>query len=60
MADSGTRLRSLALSHPRAVDLAKALQAIGLADTPLSAGAPGLRAVFDTPRGTVTLDSKGI
>ena len=59
MADSGIRLRSLALSHPRAVDLAQALQAIGLTDTPLSAGPPSLRAVFDTPRGTVTLDSKG-
>jgi hypothetical protein len=60
MADSGIRLRSLALSHPRAVDLAQALQAIGLTDTSLSAGAPNLRAVFDTPRGTVTLDSNGI
>lgn len=60
MADSGIRLRSLALSHPRAVDLTQALQAIGLTDTPLGAGPPSLRAVFDTPRGTVTLDSKGI
>ena len=60
MADSGIRLRSLALSHPRAGDLDKAIHVIGLAGIPVSAGAPSLRAVFDTPRGTVTLDSKGI
>jgi hypothetical protein len=60
MADAGVRLRSLALSHPRAGDLAAALQAIGLAGIPVDAGAPNLRAVFDTPRGTVTLDSRGI
>lgn len=60
MADSGIRLRSLALSHPRAGDLEKALHAIGLAGIPVSTGAPQLRAVLDTPRGTVTLDSQGI
>ncbi|MDR6539585.1 VOC family protein [Variovorax soli] len=59
MADSGVRLRSLALSHPRADDLTKAMHAIGLAGLPVSAGPPHLRAVFDSPRGTVTLDSKG-
>ena len=59
-AAAGVRLRSLALSHPRAGDLAAALQAIGLAGIPVDAGAPNLRAVFDTPRGTVTLDSRGI
>lgn len=59
MADSGVRLRSLALSHPRAGDLERALQAIGLAGVAVSTGAPHLRAVFDSPRGTVTLDSKG-
>jgi hypothetical protein len=60
MADSGVGLRSLALSHPRAGDLERALHDIGLAGVPVSTGAPHLRAVFDTPRGTVTLDSKGI
>ena len=60
MADSGIRLRSLALSHPRAGDLHAAIEAIGLASLPVAAGAPNLRAVFDTPRGRVTLDSKGI
>jgi hypothetical protein len=60
LADSGVRLRSLALSHPRADDLTKAMHAIGLAGIPVSAGPPHLRAVFDSPRGPVTLDSKGI
>ncbi|OUL98018.1 VOC family protein [Variovorax sp. JS1663] len=60
MADAGIQLRSLALSHPRAEDLATAIHAVGLAGIPVNAGAPNLRAVFDTPRGTVTLDSKGI
>ena len=60
MADAGVQLRSLALSHPRAGDLATALHTIGLAGVPVDTGAPNLRALFDTPRGTVTLDSKGI
>jgi hypothetical protein len=60
MADAGVALRSLALAHPRARDLQAALGAIGLAGVPVSSGAPNLRAVFDTPRGPVTLDSKGI
>ena len=60
MAESGVRLRSLALSHPRAGDLEAAIEAIGLSGVPVNTGAPNLRAVFDTPRGTVTLDSKGI
>jgi hypothetical protein len=60
MADAGLVLRSLSLTHPRAPDLQAALDAIGLAGLPLAAGAPNLRAVFDTPRGPVTLDSRGI
>ena len=60
MADSGLALRSLALTHPRAGDLQAALDAIGLAGLPVAAGAPNLHAVFDTPRGPVTLDSRGI
>lgn len=60
MAHSGVTLRSLDLAHPRKADLALALQAIGLAGVSLATGAPNLRAVFDTPRGTVTLESGGI
>jgi hypothetical protein len=64
LGDSGVALRALRLSHPRAGDLDAALRAIGLAAAPAGlaarAGAPNLQAVFDSPRGTVTLDSLGI
>jgi hypothetical protein len=60
MPDSGVRLRSLTVAHPRAGDLDAAMAAIGLSNVPVRTGAPNLCAVFDTPRGTVTLDSKGI
>lgn len=60
MADSGVRLGALTVSHPRAGDLKAAMETIGLSNVPVSTGAPKLRAVFDTPRGTVTLDSEGI
>ncbi|RZL89811.1 MAG: VOC family protein [Variovorax sp.] len=60
MADSGIALRSLAVTHPRADALGAAMTAIGLSGVPVTAGAPNLRAVFDTPRGTITLDSQGI
>jgi hypothetical protein len=60
MTDSGVTLRSLDLAHPRKADLQVALQAIGLRGVSLAAGAPHLRAVFDTPRGIVTLESGGI
>ena len=58
MPASGLTLRTLQLTHPRAAALAGALQAIGFADLPVSTGAPNLVAVFDTPRGPVTLESK--
>ena len=60
MADSGIGLRSLALAHPRAADLQAAIGEIGLTGIPVLAGAPHILAMFDTPRGTVTLDSKGL
>ena len=60
MVDSGVTLRSLDLAHPRTADLEVALHAIGLSGVSLAPGAPNLRAVFDTPRGTVTLESGGI
>ena len=61
MADSGVTLRSLA-RHPsaRRRRCSAAMNAIGLSGVPVTAGAPNLRAVFDTPRGTVTLESQGI
>lgn len=60
MADSGVTLRSFTLTHPRAGDLQAAMEAIGLTNVPLAAGTPNLRAAFDTPRGVVTLESRGI
>ena len=57
---SGVSLRSIHLTHPRADDLATALTAIGLVDMNVLAGAPNLVAVLDTPRGAVTLESKGL
>ena len=60
MPDSGVTLESLTLTHPRAGDLTAAVRAIGLSELPVFAGPPNLRAVFDTPRGAVTLDSRGI
>jgi hypothetical protein len=60
MGESGVVLRALALSHPRAGDLAAALGAIGLSEVSVTTGAPDLRAMFDTPRGPVTLRSGGV
>jgi len=53
-------LRALELSHPRAGDLGAALGTIGLSEVSVAAGAPDLRAMFDTPRGPVTLRSGGV
>jgi len=60
MEDSGVMLRTLELSHPRAGDLDAALRSIGLLGVSLTAGPPNLRAVFDAPRGAVTLQSGGV
>ncbi len=60
MVDAGVALRTLEATHPRAGDLGAALQAIGLDSLPVATGAPNLRAVFDSPRGPVTLESRGV
>jgi hypothetical protein len=60
MPDSGIALQSLAVSHPRADALRKGFSAIGLADVAVETGSPNLVAVLQTPRGPVTLESKGI
>jgi hypothetical protein len=60
MGESGVVLRALELSHPRAGDLGAALGTIGLSEVALTLGAPGLRAMFDSPRGPVTLWSGGV
>jgi hypothetical protein len=60
MPASGLALRSLRAAHPRAPALAAALSAIGMGQLKVDAGPPNLVAVFDTPRGPVTLESKGL
>jgi len=60
MPASGLALRSLHATHPRAPALSAALSAIGLRALQVDAGAPNLVAVFDTPRGPVTLESRGL
>lgn len=60
MPASGLALRALRATHPRVADLAAALSAIGMANMAIDAGPPNLVAVLDTPRGPVTLESKGL
>ena len=62
MADSGVTLRLACSLHIRAsTDLRSALRAIGLRACRCQRGAPNLIAtLFDTPRGIVTLESRGI
>ncbi|KAF1067133.1 VOC family protein [Variovorax sp.] len=60
MPASGLALRSLHATHPRAPALSAALSAIGLRALQVEAGAPNLAAVLDTPRGPVTLESRGL
>ncbi len=58
--DSGVTLQSLAVSHPQADALQKAFDTLGVRNVPLQTGAANLRATLQTPRGRVTLESKGI
>lgn len=60
MPASGLTLRTLQLTHPRAPALSAALDAVGFSGMDVRAGAPNLVAVLDTPRGPVTLESKGL
>ncbi len=60
MPASGLALRSLHATHPRAPALSAALSAIGLRALQVEAGPPNLVAALDTPRGPVTLESRGL
>lgn len=60
MAHSGVELVSLEARHPRPDLLRAAYQAIGLTGVALAQGAPNLVATLQTPRGLVTLESKGL
>ena len=60
MAPSGITLLSLQASHPRPDDLHAAYETIGLTSVSIHQGAPNLVATLQTPRGIVTLESRGI
>jgi Glyoxalase-like domain len=60
MAPSGITLLSLQACHPRPDALGAAYNAIGLSGVALAGGPPNLMATLQTPRGLVTLESKGI
>ncbi len=60
MPPSGVVLESLQVSHARPESLQAAYAAIGLTGVGLAQGAPNLKATLQTPRGRVTLESKGI
>lgn len=60
MAASGIALQSLHVRHPRPAVLREALDAIGLTGIAVQAGPPDLVTVLRTPRGDVTLASRGL
>ncbi len=60
MLDSGIALQSLHMVSPHATELQAAHQAIGLQSVKVTAGAPNLIATLQTPKGLVTLESKGV
>ena len=60
MAASGITLQSLQAHHPRPDALRAAYEAIGLTGVDVTPGPPNLVATLQTPRGVITLESKGI
>lgn len=60
MPDSGVSLHRVAVRHPRAEALRKALAAIGLARVEVTEGEPALCATLLTPQGPVRLASGGL
>ena len=60
MAPSGVQLLSLQAHHPRPKALHAAYEAIGLTAVDVTQNPPNLIATLQTPRGVVTLESKGI
>lgn len=60
MAPSGITLQSLHASHPRPEALRACYDTLGLPDVAATPGPPNLVATLRTPRGLVTLESRGI
>lgn len=58
--ESGVSLLSMMASHPRPDDLFVAYKSIGLHQVGVEAGSPNLAATLMTPRGEVTLETKGM
>ncbi len=57
---SGVSLQSITCTHPQAPELQQAYDAMGLAEIAVQAGPANLIATLQTPKGLVTLESKGI
>lgn len=60
MPPSGVTLTALHATHPRPEMLQAAHGVLGLAQVTVQAGPPNFVAMLQTPRGTLTLESKGI
>jgi Glyoxalase-like domain len=60
MQDSGVSLLALHMTTPQATELQAAHEAIGLQGISVEAGVPNFMAKLQTPKGLVTLESKGI
>ncbi len=60
MPASGVTLEALEARHPRPEKLQAAYAAIGLAGVAVTQGTPDLIATLNTPRGRVTIESKGL
>ncbi len=56
----GVTLESLQMEHPRPEALRAAYDALGLAGVAVAPGPPNLVATLQTPRGPLTLESKGL
>jgi hypothetical protein len=60
MPDSGIALQSLHMVSPQAAELQAAHQAIGLQGVSVTQGEPNFIATLQTPKGLVSLESKGV
>jgi hypothetical protein len=57
---SGVTLQSITVTHPDAIRLQSAYEAIGLAGIAVNTGPANITATLHTPKGVVTLESRGI
>jgi len=57
---SGVALQSVAVSHPTAAKLQAAYEAIGLTGVTVTDGPANITVTLNTPKGPVTLNSRGV